>query len=227
MTPKTLLPVLGIFVCCFTSSFAQDTAIKHKIGSAVTVVFPGIPDTLSDRGVDGMYLNTEAISYVAVINRSEAMKGINTKREFKRALENAVDGYRRAKNLQGFSHQTTDTVIGGSEGQLLHLYNRPDDELREEVLAFLTIQDDQFYAIQVVVRNSYEPDRASIYEFFNNVEFHGKNYRSNSSSAYDIGYKMGYYFVPVMLLVLLIVFIVRRTNNKNRRDRNRHLTGSL
>ena len=128
MTPKTLLPVLGIFVCCFTSSFAQDTAIKHKIGSAVTVVFPGIPDTLSDRGVDGMYLNTEAISYVAVINRSEAMKGINTKREFKRALENAVDGYRRAKNLQGFSHQTTDTVIGGSEGQRLHFYNRPDDE---------------------------------------------------------------------------------------------------
>ena len=229
MTPKILFPVIGIFLCCFTTSFGQDTIFTvHKVGTAAVVVFPGVADSLVDvKGNDGKYLNTEAISYVALVNKSEAMKGINTKREFEQALKGAVSGYMKAKNMQGFNHRTSDTVIGGSKGQLLHLFGRPGDELDEEVLAFLTIQDEQFYAIQVIVRNSYEPDRKSIDEFFKNVEFRGKNYESNASSAYDVGYKMGYYFIPVVLLILLVVFIVRRVNNKNRRDRNRSLTGSL
>ena len=225
MKPKNLIPFIGIFLCCFTTSFAQDTVTKHRVARYLSIAFPSQPDSIVVRGQTVFVVNEEGVSYQVLTNNE--IINVKSERDFKRAMEGAVKGYLKSATAKLFKHTTHDTTIGGAKGKLMHLFDGDGSVAISDLTSFLTIQDNRLVVIQVALTDESSADRDRISAFFESAEFHGKNYESNVSSAFDVGYKIGYYFVPVVLLILLVVFIVRRINNKNRRDRNRSLTGSL
>ena len=224
MKSKILFPVLGIFICCFSTSFAQNTTTTHKVGTALTVVFPGVPEPAPVvQGNVGLYLSTEGVTYVVNYNQTDALKGVNTKSEFEEALEGAVKGYVKADKLQGFQQLIRDTVIGGSKGQLVQLFDRSENGIENEIKAFLTIQDGHFYAVQAIVKHSMNPSIDDINKFFKDVRFSGKNY-DTTSSAFTIG-KSGRSIIVTVISALAIAFVVGLI--KRRRDKNKMAGGSL
>lgn len=224
MIPKILFPVIGIFLCCFTSSFAQDTTTTHQVGTALTVIFPGVPEpTPVVKGNVGLYLTTEGVAYVVNFNQTDALKGVNTKSEFEQALKGAVKGYMKADELQGFQQLIRDTVIGGSKGQLVQLFDRSENGIENEIKAFLTIQDGHFYAVQVIVKHSMNPSIDDINKFFKDVKFNGKNYDA-TSSGFTIG-KSGRSIIVSVIAGLVIAVVVGLI--KRRKDKNKMAGGSL
>ena len=208
ISPMKFISPLFISIIFWNVGFSQQT--KFIADKNLSLYFPSAPDSGNMKGMKIFYLNTENISYQALLAPNTAL-GIQNEKDFNEALKGIVVGMYETPQLRSFKKEDNDTVIGGVKGKFIHAYAIKKPSQFESMYTFATVQDDHAYMIQTLVLYKDDSTMEKIRSFYSDIEFCGIPYTPSleGSAAYKIGRVVGKFLIYGLIAFGFVWLIIR------------------
>jgi len=178
-----------------------------KIDENLIISFPGIVSQLDTSIIKGgekirikAFKSEKEYSTFAVLIIPNETNVDNTE-SLHKVLAEMTEGALTSMTKKGISCITGDTIVDKVPGIKLICKSNTSLSLND----YMFLVNDKIYALQIAYfPNNSDIDRA---EISNKTSIKEQQFASKAES---IGYKIGYYLIPVLLFIGIIIYVVRK-----------------